>query len=376
VEVFAGEKYILLLPQMVPLLKKSSDVLVEKMGEFAESGKSVEVFREYGSFTLETLIATAFGRYVNLQRGEADQLTEAASTVFHESTEGASLEPFVLLIGLSNFPWLEPLLSRAIGRSAAGKALKLLYDTATRLIGDRIENPQPPKVKDMVQLMIDATADENFCGTKKLNSEQMAGFSVDFLLAGYETTANTLSYTTYLLAMNPVVQEKLQAEIDQYFEEAPEASLYEAAQNLKYLDMVLKESLRLYTPVPKVMRQCSKTVTVGGVTVPEGAGVVIPIDVIHHLPRYWPDPYKFDPERFTVEAEANRHQLAHMPFGWGPRSCIGMRFALLEAKIALMEILRKYSFARGPETPALLDLERGFTTVPKGGVYVKIIPRK
>ena len=122
----------------------------------------------------------------------------------------------------------------------------------------------------MVQLMIDATADENICGTKKLNSEQMAGFSVDFLLAGYETTANTLSYTTYLLAMNPDVQEKLQAEIDQYFEEAPvgvytktissyyighcctqEASLYEAAQNLKYLDMVLKESLRLYTPVPK-----------------------------------------------------------------------------------------------------------------------------
>ena len=73
----------------------------------------------------------------------------------------------------------------------------------------------------MVQLMIDATADENFSGTKKLDSEQMAGFSVDFLLAGYETTANTLSYTTYLLAMNPDVQEKLQAEIDQYFEEEP-----------------------------------------------------------------------------------------------------------------------------------------------------------
>ena len=112
-----------------------------------------------------------------------------------------------------------------------------------------------------------------------------------------------------------------------------------------------------------------KTITIGGVTIPKGAIVVIPIDAIHHLPKYWPDPYKFDPERylgyqyfltplilfltfrFTAEAKANRPQLSHMPFGWGPRNCIGLRFALLETKIALMEILRKYSFARGPETP-------------------------
>ena len=116
-------------------------------------------------------------------------------------------------------------------------------------------------------------------------------------------------------------------------------------------------------------RYCSKTVTVGNVTIPEGAEIVIPINLIHHSPEYWSDPYKFDPERyfsntenkllvqsscfllrFTDEAKASRPQLAHMPFGWGPRNCIGLRFALLESKIALMEILRKFSFVRAPET--------------------------
>jgi thromboxane-A synthase len=343
---FSGMKMKL----MVPLLNKSSDVLVEKLGEFAESGKSVEMFRVYGAFTMETLIATAFGRYVNIQRGEADQITQGANSIFRAAEDGSPNAPDVLMALLSTFPWLEPLVVQVLLRMEISSSLRLINSTAISLIQARIESKEPPQVKDLLQLMLDATEGDS-ATDKKMTKEQLAGFSIDFLLAGYETTANTLSYTTYLLAMNPDVQEKLQAEIDQYFEEDPEASLYEAAQKLKYLDMVIHESMRLYTPVPKTQRHCMKTITIGGVTIPKGAIVVIPIDAIHHLRKYWPDPYKFDPERFTAEAKSNRPQLAHMPFGWGPRNCIGLRFALLQTKIALMEILGKYSFSRGPETP-------------------------
>jgi cytochrome P450 len=357
---------------MVPLIKKSSDVLVEKMGEFAESGKTVELFREYGYFTTESLIATAFGRYVNLQRGEADQITEDARGVIQSSEDEATLSPDTLLICLANFPWLEPLLLLAIRKSKVGHALTSLHKTARRLIRDRVQSQQPPKVKDLLQLMIDSAIEDG----KDPQNDQIAGFSVEFLLAGYDTTSTALSYTSYLLAMNTDVQERLQTEIDEFFEEHPEASLYEAAQKLKYLDMVIQESLRYYSPVPKTQRYCSKTVTVGNVTIPEGAEIIIPINLIHRSPTYWPDPYKFDPERFTDEAKASRPQLAHMPFGWGPRNCIGLRFALLESKIALMEILRKFSFVRAPETAANLELLYGTTTTSKGGVWLKIVARE
>lgn len=369
---FSGMKMKL----MVPLIKRSSDVLVEKMGEFAESEKCVEVHNVYGSFTMETLIATAFGRYVDLQRGEADQLTEAAAEIFRASEEQSSLSPDALLVPLSNFPWLEPLVLMAIKRSDPGQAVKLLNKTAVGLISNRIQSQQPPKVKDLLQLMIESMDEEEKDKHQELTSTQLAGFSVEFLLAGYETTSTVLSYTSYLLAMNPDVQEKLQTEIDNYFEEDPEASLYEAAQKIKYLEMVINESMRLYTPVPVTQRYCSKTVTIGNVTIPEGTDIVIPINLIHHNPEYWPDPYKFDPERFTPEAKASRPQMAHMPFGWGPRNCIGLRFALLEAKIALMEILKKFSFAQGPETVTNLQQTHGLTSTPKGGAMIKIVARE
>jgi cytochrome P450 len=147
--------------------------------------------------------------------------------------------------------------------------------------------------------MIDSAIEDG----KDPQNDQIAGFSVEFLLAGYDTTSTALSYTSYLLAMNTDVQERLQTEIDEFFEEHPEASLYEAAQKLKYLDMVIQESLRYYSPVPKTQRYCSKTVTVGNVTIPEGAEIIIPINLIHRSPTYWPDPYKFDPERYFSNTE-------------------------------------------------------------------------
>ena len=123
-------------------------------------------------------------------------------------------------------------------------------------------------MKDLLQSMLDAQEEMN--GDMTTIGEKLAGIAFDFLLAGYETTANTLAYTTYLLAMNPDVQEKLQAEIDQYFEDDPvskaklcvfatftsvaqEASLYDATQKLKYLDMVVQESMRLYAPIPRLV---------------------------------------------------------------------------------------------------------------------------
>eukprot|EP00731_Ephydatia_muelleri_P016840 Em0009g1264a len=205
--------------------------------------------------------------------------------------------------------------------------------------------------KDLLQLMIDATDDSS---------------------AGYETTATSLSYASYLLALHPSEQEKLHSEITSYFTSHQGEDLYDAVQGIQYLDHVLQESLRLYPPVPITSRLCTKSTEVGGVHIPKGTVVRVPVWVLHHDPQYWEEPEEFRPERFAV---TDRLPLAHMPFGMGQRNCIGMRLALMSAKLALIEIVRKYKILQTKETEVPLTRRYGITMSPKNGVFVRIEAR-
>ena len=121
------------------------------------------------------------------------------------------------------------------------------------------------------------------------------------------------------------------------------------------MEQVLNETLRMFPPVTIITRMAHESRTYGGVTIPAGAGVSVPIREIHRDPTHYPDPELFDPERFNEENKAKRHPLAFMPFGWGPRLCIGMRLAYLELKTALVQVLRK------------VEVELNSTTVPRKG---------
>ncbi|XP_067907164.1 thromboxane-A synthase isoform X2 [Heterodontus francisci] len=151
---------------------------------------------------------------------------------------------------------------------------------------------------------------------------------------------------------------------------------YNNVQNLPYLDMVISEVLRLYPPGVRFGRVCEKDCLVNGQLIPAGMTLEVPVGVLHYDPKYWPEPEKFKPERFTPEMKAERHPYVYLPFGAGPRSCIGMRLALLEAKIALVRILSKYSFQTCPETQIPVQITSAGTLGPKEGVILKIVPRK
>eukprot|EP00731_Ephydatia_muelleri_P004281 Em0002g457a len=171
----------------------------------------------------------------------------------------------------------------------------------------------------------------------------IAAYCIGFLLAGYETTANTLAFTAYLLATNPEVQDKLCDKIDLYLQQNPSRGAI--------CDMVLQESLRLYPPGFRAFRHASRNVKVkDDLVIPKGMSLVIPIIALHHSKVFWENPEEFRPERFTPEEKSKRPQLCHIPFGWGPRNCIGMRFALMEAKMALVTILKDYKFVQTPDT--------------------------
>ncbi|MGW5343237.1 cytochrome P450 [Streptomyces sp. NPDC004050] len=163
-----------------------------------------------------------------------------------------------------------------------------------------------------------------------------------FLLAGHETTATSLAFSLHLLGRHPEHQARAREEVLRVLgDRTPEAADLE---RLPYLTQVLKEAMRLYPAAPVIGRSAVDATEIGGHAVPAGSNVILAPWVTHRNPRYWPDPERFDPDRFSPEAEAERPRYAWFPFGGGPRACIGQHFSMLESVIALAMLLRAYEF--------------------------------
>ncbi|XP_036165857.1 cytochrome P450 3A19-like isoform X2 [Myotis myotis] len=160
----------------------------------------------------------------------------------------------------------------------------------------------------------------------------------------------------YLLATHPDVQQKLHKEIDATFPNKATPT-YDALAQMEYLDMVMNESLRLFPIAGRLERVCKKDVEINGVFIPKGTVVMVPSYVLHLDPTYWTEPEEFHPERFSKENKDRINPYIYTPFGNGPRNCIGMRFALMNMKIALVRVLQNFSFKPCKETQ-LLSLSR------------------
>ncbi|XP_048237551.1 cytochrome P450 3A29-like [Haliotis rufescens] len=177
-----------------------------------------------------------------------------------------------------------------------------------------------------------------------LSTDEIVAQSILFFIAGYETTASTLDFLSYSLATNPDVQEKAHSEIEQELENEPN---YDNIKKLKYLDNVITETLRLYPPVIALHRRASETFQIKGLTIPKNQTVLIPTFALQRDPRLFKDPDSFKPERHDEQS----NPLSFLAFGHGPRKCLGMRLALVQAKIALVHVLRTVKFERMPDTP-------------------------
>ena len=165
------------------------------------------------------------------------------------------------------------------------------------------------------------------------------------MIAGYETTSTALSYVTYVLATHPEEQQKLQDHIDLYFKPETEHTMptYEVISDMDYLDMFIRETLRMYPIAPTVItRQSTEDFHIKDVgTVPAGTAITVDMYNVHYNMELWGplNPHEFHPERF----ETKRHPMAWIPFGAGPRNCVGMRFSLVEMKMLLVRLLKTYT---------------------------------
>lgn len=217
----------------------------------------------------------------------------------------------------------------------------------------------------------------------QMTEMEMVAQCLIFFLAGFDTVSTCLTFLTHELTINRDVQDKLYEEILETSKSLNGGQLtYDAVQGMRYMDMVVSEALRMWAPAPATDRLCIRDYVVDDgdrlkFTIDKGTVVFIPIAGLHHDPKYYPNPSKFDPERFNEENRDKINPSTYLPFGIGPRNCIGSRFALMEVKAIIYYMLLEFSFERTPNTQVPLQLGKGFAGMrTEKGVFVEFRPRK
>ena len=305
----------------------------------------------FGCFTMDVIARCAFAVETNTHDDQQHPFVVNAKRFF-------TFGQWKLLIGIMTPKFIRRLLNiNVVDTGAFDYMVKLGHHMIDerRKHGIKAENRN---YNDFLQLMLEAgreEGDKESVGDKKsLTDEEIIANIVLILLAGYETTASLLTYSSYLLALHPEIQTKLRQEIETAKKDNNGVLGYETLTSLPYLDAVITETLRMYPPVTKVDRQCSEDYTLvhegKRIFIPKGAAVMIPIYAVHHMEEYYPNPDRFNPNRFLPENKDRLTPYTFLSFVAGPRNCIGMRFALLEAKLALSNLLMDFDFVRSPQT--------------------------
>ncbi|EAT32870.1 AAEL014891-PA, partial [Aedes aegypti] len=222
--------------------------------------------------------------------------------------------------------------------------------------------------------LVDQLDEADEVAARGLTMEELAAQCFVFFIAGYETSSTTMNFCLYELAKNPDIQEKLREDIEEAVASNGGRVTYDLVMGLRYLDNVVNETLRKYPPIESLNRVPTSDYTVPGTkhVLPKQTMITIPIYALHHDPDFYLDPDNFDPDRFLPEAAQARHPYAFIPFGEGPRNCIGMRFGLMQTKIGLITLLRNFRFSPSAKTPDKIAFDvKSFVLSPDGGNYLR-----
>ncbi|CAH0550246.1 unnamed protein product [Brassicogethes aeneus] len=212
-------------------------------------------------------------------------------------------------------------------------------------------------------------------GNTMLSDEEIRQEVDTFVLAGHDTTAVAIGWTLFALANYPDIQAKVQAELDEIFQGKERPMTPEDIIRLKYLDRVIKEVLRLYVPAHIVGRKLDKEIVLDNLKIPHGVMVSVDLFQLHRDPEQWPDPERFDPDRFLPEIASQRHPYAYCPFSAGPRNCIGRKFAARITKTEVAWILRRFNI-KSIETPQNVEVYSEVLMRPQNGLHIALQERQ
>ncbi|KAL6437244.1 hypothetical protein ACFW04_005052 [Cataglyphis niger] len=334
--------------------------------EVNDKGKVVEIKELSTKFSTDVIGSTAFGLNINSFKDSDAEFYKYGKMIF--GTE-RSYEFFTTLF--------MPTLARLTGLTFFGKQTdaflsKVFWETIAR------REKSDEKRNDLIDILIELKrnyGDKDIDGFK-FNGDDLLAQAALFFAAGFETSATILSFALYELALNPEIQNKLRKEILQTLVKFDGKITYEMIISLSYLDMVFSETLRMYPPVEYLQRITIETYNVPNYNLvfEKGTPIFISVRGLHYEPKYFPNPYKFDPERFNEENKFDRSPYVYIPFGEGPRACIGTRLGLLEMKLALVKMLSKFEVSPCEKTwiPMKLDLRATLTMPLENVIYLNI----
>jgi cytochrome P450 len=330
-------------------IARYAEAMVEEAARLTarwRDGEERDLHHEMMRVTLAVVARTLFGTSVE---HEADEIGAALTEL---------MEMFPLLLN----PFSEILRRLPLPRVRRFRwAIERLDRTIYSIIAAR--RAEGGDRGDLLSMLLLAQDQEE--GSGGMSDQQVRDEVMTLFLAGHETTANALTWTWHLLAQQPEAERELHAELDA-LGRAPEPR---DAQRLPFTEMVLAESMRLYPPAWAIGRLALEDVPLGGWTLPRGAVAIVSQAVTHRDPRWWPEPERFDPRRFTAEAKASRPKFAYFPFGGGSRICIGEGFAWTEGVLILATIAREW---RLRSTPHPVVPQALITLRPKGEVRMRI----
>ncbi|MCC6215901.1 MAG: cytochrome P450 [Polyangiaceae bacterium] len=323
------------------------DAMLERWAPSAERGEAFDVDDEMMRLALEIVGQALFG--IDLRR-DAPALTRAVLTALD------------FIVHRARHPFAPPTWVPTPGNRRFGAALAALDRAVRELVAER--RRRPPDDRDMLGLLLAARDPDD---GRPMSDVELRDEILTLLIAGHETVASALTWTWLLLAQHPDAWERLRAEVCATLGDRPPASA-----DLRQLDLVratFSEALRLFPPAWVISRRAIAEDELGGWRVPAGALVVISPYTMHRHAAHWSEPESFRPERFVGDAGKARHRFAYLPFGGGPRICIGNEFALVEGALVLARVAQRFRLElegmRPPRVEALVTLR------PGGGLRVR-----
>ncbi|XP_044761017.1 probable cytochrome P450 6a14 [Coccinella septempunctata] len=367
---FTSGKMRMMFETLVECTKGLGKVMDEEMGE------AVDIKDILGRFTTDVIGSCAFGLNCNSLENPKSEFREKGKAVF-EKDFWENLKEVIL--------FLAPNFMKKLNISLTPKDVS---DFFLNVVKDTVAYREKEGVvrKDFLQLLIqlknkgklvddEKVAEENITDEENsITLDEICAQAFIFFEAGFETSSTTMTFSLYELSKNKEIQEKARDEVRRVLERHQGKLTYDAAMEMRYLEQIINETLRKYPPLPVLNRICTKEYRVPGtdLVLEKGQRLMIPVIGIQSDPEYYPEPEKFDPDRFSEENKKNMKPYTFLPFGDGPRVCIGARFGMMQTKVGLAALLLNYDFEVSEKTKEPIDFEpKSFVMLTKGDVWLK-----
>ncbi|XP_040077171.2 cytochrome P450 3A8-like [Ixodes scapularis] len=372
------------LKLMLDHIAEVSDVFMDVLGKRADQGKEINLLETMQALTMDYIGRAAFGIDTSFQKDLDNPFLVTAKRTLREIMTG----PFHVLAQSTTSLGVLAAPIFCLNRIFGTFSFLSSAEETTKIIELRRKNPELRR-NDILQNLIDAEYEEQETtetssaktrnGSVKglyrgrtLSSEEVIQSSTVLFVAGFETTAAALSYLTFALGKHQDVQDKVRQEVQAVLNNHGELDYETVTRKMKYVGQVINETLRIWPSVLTfTTRQAKEDFEYKGIKYKAGTCIMSPTLQIHRDERFFPDPMKFDPDRFSGENEGSISKIAFQPFGMGPRNCVGMRLALLEIAYTVVKMTQHFRWELGDSQLGEMPIEQyGTVSTPIRGPWI------